>query len=254
MRSDMAKVIVERPRWGHALRYRAVRRGKCPYGPAIDDAPVIQGMRKPHTLGRERKEFTDLLGPLRRFFEHRVGRRWDAVFAEICAVTDRRSGIDGHLHSHIGDVLDRHAVRDDEGRLWSRRHGWRFEVRGVYVDPDDGVIRKAPPRRRPLATTTPDAIRVRAEFGYRKIGGIWYAVTYRPIPERRVERRVDADGPVRIVVVEEGKAYDIFDGLVGRGPVGWGRSAPVRTHHAVAKRQLSGPELRRAGLRNDPPA
>lgn len=256
MRDDMHKVLVERPRRGHGLCYRNVRHKRCRFGGGIDDPPLAQGMRRPHRLAGEWKELNENLAPLRRFLERQVGRPWNAVFAELAAGIDRRSTVQAHIHQHLDDFVARAVARDAAGRLshLSRPFWCGSEVRGLYVDPDDGRIRSTPPlpRRGRATAPAPDRHRVRPDLGYRKLDGIWYAISYQPIPTPRSERRVAADGSARIVMVEDGKAFDILDGWVTWRRAGSYPPAEERTHVAVAKRQLSRAELRQAGLRNDP--
>ena len=74
MRSDMAKVIVERPRIP-AFKSRKGRRQ------ALEDLPVQEGMRRARALRGDLKELNENLKPLRRYLERQVGRRWDKVYS-----------------------------------------------------------------------------------------------------------------------------------------------------------------------------
>src|SRR5277367_6788424 len=97
MRPDFKKVLCERPRRGGAFTYHDFRarqrRGD------LGDLPANQGMGRPY--GRSfGKEFSDLIGPLRRFFQSRVGQRWNDVWSELCAHVNGGTTIDQHLKIH----------------------------------------------------------------------------------------------------------------------------------------------------------
>ena len=80
MRSDMAKVLVERPRGG----YRCAGKG---YLKDLQRTPIEEMRSREGIKARargNRKWFNDHLGPLRRFLLSNVGRPWDVVYSEIC--------------------------------------------------------------------------------------------------------------------------------------------------------------------------
>lgn len=140
MRSDMFKVIVERPRWG-AGHAPAVKLKK-------DRSPIKQIGLKRHA--RERAAYTkslnENLAPLVRFIERRVGRRWDAVFSEICASLDTGSTVKMHVREHLGDIVlfgisyGRHGELLHDGRV-IRPDRLHRRLREFYVDPDDRVLK-----------------------------------------------------------------------------------------------------------------
>lgn len=75
MRSDMAKVIVERPRRGWDGGH------KKPRGD-LDSLPTKVGMKR-EIIGE--KYLNENLSPLRRFLASQVGRPWNKVYADISA-------------------------------------------------------------------------------------------------------------------------------------------------------------------------
>ena len=86
MRSDMAKVVTERPRRGHGNPSKkwGRRLGKNEYD-AEDHGPTRAPIARHHQYGWNAKEFSDLLGPLRRYLRKQVGRPWNKVWSEISA-------------------------------------------------------------------------------------------------------------------------------------------------------------------------
>lgn len=140
MRADMFKVIVERPRWGagHAPSVKLKR----------DKDPHTQVGLKRHAQEQARytKALNENLAPLARFIQRRIGRRWDDVFSEICAVLDTRSTMKMHVRAHLRDIVLFGISYGRSGELLcggrrlrpNRRNGRWPEL---YVDPDDGVLK-----------------------------------------------------------------------------------------------------------------
>jgi len=187
MRSDMAKVIVERPRvrggWGpQGGRDRMRVRG------AIEDAPLREKMRP----SRGRKSFNENLAPLRRFLGAQVGRPWAAVYAEICAHIKLSSTIQRHVLQHLAEMV----VREVEmvGKQPTERstgrpiHAspWRA---CMYVCPVTGLLRRTPVRPRAVAVPTSDRLELRDGSQLQRIRGVWYHVGLSPVPGFPDERR-----------------------------------------------------------------
>jgi hypothetical protein len=140
VRSDMFKVIVERPRWGaghasspklkrtkdYALKHIGLRRHAC------ESAPYT-------------KMLNENLAPLVRFLRSRLGQPWDSVFSEICAHLDTGSTVKMHVRQHIEDFvltrisIGRHGEWLFKGEVVGahRRYRWRK----FFVDPDDGILK-----------------------------------------------------------------------------------------------------------------
>lgn len=156
MRDDMFKVIVERPRWG-ASHAASPKLKRMPY----TDARHIGfkrhvGIGAPYT-----KSLNENLAPLVRYLRCQRGRRWDAVFSEICARLDTGSTVKMHLREHIEDFvltrisIGRYGEWMFEGRVLGRR-GQRFRRRELFVDPRDGVLKDMAVLEAMLASGTVD--------------------------------------------------------------------------------------------------
>jgi hypothetical protein len=76
MREDMYKVIVERPRRGKEGDATAARLRKD------FDGTMRLGMR----VGYGYRSLNENLAPLRRYLHAQIGRPWNKVFSEICAI------------------------------------------------------------------------------------------------------------------------------------------------------------------------
>lgn len=121
MRADMAKVIVERPRYGSRLGCRKGYRKQRQRMP-LDEAPKREGIK---ARGRS-KSLNEHLGPLRRYLLSNVGRPWDTVFAEICANLSRNSAVQDHVRDHVEGYVERHVVLIDGVPCRGKSEcGWR---------------------------------------------------------------------------------------------------------------------------------
>jgi len=187
MRSDMAKVIVERPRvrggWGpQGGRDRMRVRG------AVEDAPLRERMRP----GRGRKFFNENLAPLRRFLGAQVGRPWAAVYAEICAHIKVSSTIQRHVLQHLEEMVIREVVmvgKQPTARSTGRPiHASRWRA-CVYVCPVSGLLRRTPERPRAVSVPTPDRLELRDGDQLQRIRGVWYHVGLLPIPTLPGDRK-----------------------------------------------------------------
>jgi hypothetical protein len=95
MRSDMAKVVTERPRRGHGNPSKkwGRRLRKNEYD-AEDHGPRRAPIARRHQYGWNAKEFSDLLGPLRRYLRKQV--RGERLLAPRCARPQ-------HVEAHVRD-------------------------------------------------------------------------------------------------------------------------------------------------------
>lgn len=84
MRHDMSKVIVERPRQGHA-EPNLHQRGRDRALARDEDLPKFSAHRESHSKGYygDRKQLNENLNPLRRFLRANVGRPWRKVYSEV---------------------------------------------------------------------------------------------------------------------------------------------------------------------------
>lgn len=264
MRADMFKVIVERPRRGGSWSKSA-----RPFWRS-EEAFAKIGMKRGH---RNRKALNEHLGPLRKFLARQVGRPWNAVFSEICAVIDSRSTVKQHVRSHIGDFVAIDTTLIDGavyGSSYASPHTPLSELReDFYVDPASGLLmrnhsritaaqqRRDRTRRRQRELDL--RLRVLSPFEeLHREHGVWYFVQLVQLPKCRKEVRF-TNGKRHEVVVHE-KRWDALlrKAVCGRTPsypTGHGSRVeavlPYRSRglYAVSKRQLGARELRRNGLK-----
>jgi hypothetical protein len=261
MRDDMFKVIVERPRWGS----RWIESAKLDRNRDRDGGFVgLQRYAQEQT--RMNKGFSDNLAPLARFLRARCGRRWDDVYAEICASLDTGSTVKMHVRQHLDDLVNRRISYGRHGELLNdghllERHSRRSVRDDLYVDPDDGILKDAatfwgkhglpvPSRRSVRARPARDTADLRriddTHFAWRR-GGYWYLVAFDHRPHLR-------DDDLLALLVAGGREAPMVHSQ-GCRPMGeWMRNKPVGpppVWQVVALRQLGKRDLRRYDLTGD---
>jgi hypothetical protein len=110
MRSDMSKVIVERPRLGSSRRtVRRFRRFDPRRFLADEDGggmlPACIGHKRYASLGGRRKCLNENLAPLRRYLGKQVGRPWDDVFSEVSEHISLDNTVQKHVRDHLQDLV-----------------------------------------------------------------------------------------------------------------------------------------------------
>ena len=196
MRSDMFKVIVERPR----LRFPKKVGSAYPRGRLenrlerdLETAPRSAGIAFLH---RE-KHLNENLAPLERFLRSRVGKPYDRVRSEIFAQLSMNSAVQKHVADHLPDLLWENTVLV-EGRLHGR---WKFGGfypledaagnsrygRRLYVCPRTGILRELPPRKR-ARPAPPEVFPLGERSELRRIDGVWTHVRFARLPDTPAKR------------------------------------------------------------------
>jgi len=134
MRSDMSKVIVERPRRGGG-RDRKRRPARD-----FDDMPSKQSMKRGHT---DLKELNENLVPLKRYLRKNVGRPWDKVFSEICENIRVDNAVQKHVRNHVFDYVHLHVIVEGK-EIYTRRFLGVYELWNgdFYVCPKSGLLKE----------------------------------------------------------------------------------------------------------------
>jgi hypothetical protein len=253
MRSDMFKVIVERPR-GRSWKDNTVRNRRRKFD---FDSPSHARMRE----GVSGPYLNENLNPLRRYLLAQVNRPWNKVWSEIAANIDRRSTVQEHIYSHIDDFIAikvewRNGALTDLRRRYTHRDGFHLS-QPLYVDPRTGIIRRNEEyrhgrrlHRAKLSAERDDNASRRRHLGdgrwHLKIDGEWYEVELRPLPPYEVVE-VDAHGRIG----RRRQSPTVFDIIlkqrVGRD-IDAGRAQREALYgsdnfYAVSRRQLSKREI-----------
>ena len=223
MRTDMSKVVTEAPRYGHSNPSKkwGRRLSKDEYD-ADDHGPTRAPIAARRQYGWNAKEFSDVIGPLRRYLRKQVGRPWDKVWSEISRTLDTRSLTGRHIMNHVRWEVERGAFLGDNGRLYRTGRYGAESVTGLYVHPVTGIVGYKPRPSRVRGGPFVLAKAALGRFGLHpetcdeirrfRVDGLrlwerrdrgWFIHEYRVVPERLV--RVVTHGGGREVRIYEGE-------------------------------------------------
>jgi hypothetical protein len=107
---------------------------------AEDHGPKRAPIARRHQYGWNAKEFSDVLGPLRRYLRKQVGRPWDKVWSEITRNLDNRSLNGLHIFDHIRREVEHHACLNPDGSLYHNRWSRLVPISGLYVHPTTRLL------------------------------------------------------------------------------------------------------------------
>lgn len=189
----MPKVIVERPRYGHAMRGPGKGYKRATGRIAWEDQPRRERLRQ--VVSGQRKHFSERLGPLVRFLQHRVGRLWSEVEAEVCTHLRRDNVIQDHVRDHLAEMVVTHVTLK-KGKPY-HASDWRFgqPVRAgsswfarFYVCPRTGKLKTSPQRSKKQWLATREARLAPARFlpfDHNRMWllreGVWMLASFSPI-------------------------------------------------------------------------
>jgi hypothetical protein len=260
MRSDMYKVIVERPRTGK-YGYECGARLRDDF-----EGPSRLGMR----AGYGRRGLNENLSPLRRFLHKQIGRPWNKVFGEISAGIDRRNTVQQHIHQHIEDFIATQVQWRGAELVDLKNEGWPNAAslrQPLYVDPDNGLIRPNKQYRSWHQERRAELDLEREKIAARRrvldhnrwlmlIDGEWYEVRIAPLPEPVIEE-TRVNGKLRVKYIDR----HVFDVVLKKRVRKWADNGPMQEYfygvkgivrvtdiYAESKRQLSKREMIAHGL------
>jgi hypothetical protein len=183
MRVDMAKVIVERPRWGSDLPSK--KRG---YRRSLQKSDIADLPRKEPLAGRWRgmqRALSENLSPMFRFLQSQIGRPWNKVHQDLCEHVSFDNAVQKHVLTHVFDFVTLHVTLVD-GRPHGRRHygpRHRLEPGQMYVCPRTGLLKIV----RPLKSKAPTKYGLGSLRQYHFYEGFWWELKLRKIPAERRE-------------------------------------------------------------------
>jgi len=231
MRSDMAKVVTERPRrggWGIRSANKthlAIHPGKFEDD---DHGTTRHPIARRRQFGWNAKEFSDLINPLRRYLVSKIGKKWNDIYSELSKTLDRRSMAGRHIWSHVTGEVELNCEIFPDGNVYSRRYGFG-RVHGLYVHPITGKLEFAKGTNWYSGRSKDEFWRYNRPTYQMADGrlleqhdGIWFYVTTVSIPQKS------------------------FLGLGKNGEPLWG----VVMTHKTTKKQLSKKELKLEELTN----
>ncbi len=259
MRSDMFKVIVERPRLKRGDWLGGGRESGFRQFLNSEERPAKVGMRAGHV---NRKWLNENLAPLRRFLISCVGRPWDKVRSELVAQIDQRSTVQQHIMEHVDDYVLTQVIAKPRSEVQPGKRGVVFLYRAPYwragtlerveqshsplfVDPRTGILRETQSQQHRKASKRADRLAEIAEQAktirvmdsahqLRRFNDVWYEVTTAPMPGhplREWRKR-------RMTTGEIAKLERAWCVLEKRWMSRWDADSYV-----VSKRQLNGKEV-----------
>lgn len=179
-----------------------------------------------------------------------VGRRWDVVYAEACAVIKPDSVVRNHIKFHLLEFVHRNTFMRD-GRVWCLTKSWLGNELPVeeaasrwspfYVHPKTGWLCEAlpRPRRRWRDKVAEQRAKIQRWLNdntlYRQINGIWFECAVEHFPQRFAR----GESPWRFDLNERR--------LISRSQA---RDVYGKEVYCISKRQLSTRELRKLCLAN----
>src|ERR1700722_596161 len=187
MRSDLAKVVTERPRAGLRIKSpKGYSRNLQRF--SDEDHPKREKIRqKWKTYHNDAKVFTDLLGPLYGYLKKQVGRPWNKVYSEIAKKLPRKSLQGIHIQDHIFQFVELNVVMID-GKPHHKTQPRYSEITEIYsvsgekypdlyVNPDNGLLCKAKVKKivRKNNQRLP-GIKLYPGVQLHKIKDVWYEV------------------------------------------------------------------------------
>lgn len=205
MRDDFNKLLTERQRLGHKMKFRPTRHLKV-FSVDEELSAGRESMKKRY--GRAgattRKQFNENLNPLRNFIRCNVGRPWDMVYSEICQNFDKRKVINNHILEHLFqyvtiDLKYIDGVLCELQTSWRSGEGWQpvADSKWIewYVDPRDGILKERKERQTYNQRQAAEKAERNAKIAkvYRKIdednhlfliNGIWFNFKSKPHPPK----------------------------------------------------------------------
>jgi hypothetical protein len=191
----------------------------------FEDLPDHEGIRHSHRgWGRSP---VDHLAPLWRFFNSRVGKKWNDVYSEVCQWMNLNSFPGKHMSEHVEAIYSKQYSVSQ----WTTA-GWSWGGVTLYVDAQGFLSRKlyvSTFRRKYGNQPAPPVTKIKEDgILYEKLDGIWYEVEY----GKRVKT--------------------IPMGTDSCGNLIW-RDFVINPDAMLKKRQLGKKELGKLGVKNDPP-
>ena len=195
MREDMGKVLVERPRVGSSKRRFRAKGYRQTLARDVE-AERERPRERITALRGDTTQFNEHLAPLRRLLDSRVGRKWDAVYAELCEHVDRGNVVQKLILTHLFQYVETDARLVDGVPCFPPHRRWgRYasdEIRGRYqwyVCPKTGILRRAKAmtkteewaRRNPVPPKPAPVWVGKYELCRRRPDGRWELLTMRPL-------------------------------------------------------------------------
>jgi hypothetical protein len=176
MKSDMAKVITERPRIGGHNKYPKGENKKKNWEKNNEAESKSESIRKKWKVANAQKQFSEKLGPLYRYLLSKVGCQWDEVYSEICKGLSQDSVVQSHVRDHVFDFVTVDCY-EENGYIYDAKHpnspmDSYGKYHSLYVL--NGLLCKMPQRKRKRWRQPPPKFHVGVQA--LQYCDIWYEV------------------------------------------------------------------------------
>jgi hypothetical protein len=229
------EVVIERPRSGWRIKLKK-HSGYKKHLEKLTKEASDDGLFRPYLIKprHKTKNLSDHLGPLRRYLRSKVGHPWNEVHQELCQRLDANTLTGQHVLSHVWQYVERYTEFRD-GVLYSKASTWKAQplkshyYDQFYVHPETGILcvlaRNAPqPKASRLAQPPiPEIVVLDRLREYRNLAGIWYLITFAPLPSPPQEW-----------------VFDVLEGQIRLSD----RKQMSRARYAIRKQQCSKKEIR----------
>jgi len=136
MRQDVDKIVFERPKANRTWASKTPREKAV-----ILDVQGDQINESANHIRRKRQKMRNSsLNVLERFLVKRIGRSWDKVYAEVCAVADARSFTGAEVRDYLKALVAIDCWIEARKIMWHGSKGHPEEVSGLYVHPQNGLL------------------------------------------------------------------------------------------------------------------
>jgi hypothetical protein len=138
VRTDVKKIISERPKanrtWqSNTPRVKAVKLD-------VDGGQFNEAAN--HLLQKHQKMRNHSFNVLERYLAKKTGSRWDKVYSEICRNADSRSLQGSEMRQAVQDLVATDCWVEGKSVLSHDWQGRTVEVKGFYVHPQSGLLRR----------------------------------------------------------------------------------------------------------------
>ena len=176
MRSDIAKKLVERPRFGGSAKKARSLRNQNNDPKNWESSPMKESCKKPNIIGYSGKYLSEYFAPLKRFLAKNVGRPWNSVNSEIREHISPNSTVQKHVLDHLYNgfvVLSPMWI----GSIPCGNRGFPLHAGSFYVDPK-GFLRRVKADKPRQPPTKPKCVYINDFEEYREVFGSWFWVRY----------------------------------------------------------------------------
>jgi hypothetical protein len=195
MRTDLAKVVTERPRHGHKNPSKKtglkvdVRLVGTEFDDELDFGPTRYPISRRRQHGSDAKDFSDLINPLRRLLKSQVGQHWDKIYSELSQSLDRRSISGQHIWDHVWNLVEKNPIKVD-GK-WCHPtaiYGFYPIINGFYIHPKTKQLQHQRHKRvYPSDRSENDVVKISSDLELRKENEIWFQYTFHTETFKRTE-------------------------------------------------------------------